>query len=152
MSNPNYKLTQSVRTVTEAKKLIRKLDRIIASIHSTTNLYDNISKIFTTTQRQLLIEDLQDTNTTLTEPAAHAVISDIRESIKKMPTATIELAWQPSAHFTEEIADNINTLAKIPCTLEIKYNPTIGGGIIIYFQGRQHDYSLSNKLNELSKV
>jgi F0F1-type ATP synthase delta subunit len=152
MSDPTYKLTQSVRSAAEVKRLLRSLDQIIASTHSTASRYENISKILTTSQRQLLIEDLQDRNTTLTEPDAENIISDIRNSIKKMPVATIELAFQPSADFTEEIADSINTITKTPCIIEIKHNPTIGGGVVIEFQGRHYDYSLGDKVNEISKV
>ena len=152
MNNSNYKLAQSVRTTTEAKQLIRKLDQVINNEHNTGSHHISISKILTTTERQLLLEDLKNKDITLTESNALSAISDIREAIKKMPVATVELAWHPSALFTEEIADSINTLAKTPCTLEMKYNTAIGGGLIIYFQGRQYDYSLSKKFDDLSKV
>lgn len=152
MSDPSYKLCQSIRTATEAKRLLKNLDQIISSIHSTADRHANISKVLTTSQRQLLLEDLQNNNTTLAEPNAQSIISDIRRSIKKMPVATIELAFQPSAHFTEEIADNINTMTKTPCIIEIKHNPAIGAGIVVYFQGRHYDYSLSDKFNAISKV
>lgn len=152
MRDQNYRLSQSVRTTTEAKRLLKSLDQIISSIHSTTDHHENISKALTTSQRQLLLEDLQNNDTTLTEPNAEGIISDIRSSIKEMPVATIELAFQPSAHFTEEVADNINAMTKTPCIVEIKLNPTISGGMVIYFQGRHYDYSLNDKFNEISKV
>jgi|GEM_PF-2952424 F0F1-type ATP synthase delta subunit len=152
MSDPTYKLTQSVRTVTESKRLLLKLDRLLASSHTTTSDYKNLSKKLTAVQRQLLIEDLQDLDTTLSEPEAQKIISDIRNSIKKMPIATLELAFQSSDLFTEEITDTMKAIIKTPCLVQIKHNPTIGGGIVIYFQGRHHDYSLTDKFDEFSKV
>lgn len=152
MNNKNttpYKLIESTYTTRQARRIKTKLEKLMASLHQVKDNRETISEIFTTNEKQLLLEDFKKRNIDPNKNEAQDTIMEIIKKIDQTPKTTIEMAFLPSDKFLKEIADNINSIYG-NSLIESKCNPAIGGGVIIYHRGHRLDYSINKKLDEIN--
>lgn len=78
----------------------------------------------------------------------------LSESIQELlarPTLTIQIAFAPSQNFINETIDWLINHSPISCQVILNFNPTVIGGAIISWEGKQHDYCLASKIDRYEK-
>jgi len=146
------RLAQSIHSEVEAKAVLRQLDEILSKMHSARGSLKKSSAVLPAEHQQLLLKDMQSRGKSPRGEKARARLQEIKQEIQEMPKVITEMAFVPAAEFVEEMAEAISAMIGRPCLVETKYNPGIGGGVVIYYAGRIYDYSLKDKIDEVTKV
>jgi len=74
---------------------------------------------------------------------------NLKKYLQKFPQVKIEIAFQPKKKFVNEISLWLEKEINQKIVLDLTFNPKIVGGAIIEYQGKQINFSLAKKIDEL---
>jgi len=99
---------------------------------------------------RLIIENLEKSEMAKWSPNEKFYFFEkIKKELKKILLIKLEIAFEPSKNFLSKISKWLKENIQQDFVLKIIKNPQITGGLIIEYQGKYFDLSLSKKIDEI---
>jgi len=97
-----------------------------------------------------LIEELEKKKIISKNPEENRIFfENFKKYLQNLPQIKIEMAFRPKKEFVNKISLWLEKEIKQRAVLDLIFNPEIVGGAIIEYQGRQINFSLAKKIDEL---
>lgn len=68
-------------------------------------------------------------------------LRELIDRAQELPTITLFLAFEPSENTLDHFYSFISSACRQPVLLEVNYDPTIIGGVVIIYKGEYRDFS-----------
>lgn len=79
------------------------------------------------------------------------ILSQSIQELLARPILTVQLAFAPSQSFINETIDWLLNHSAINCQVAFNFEPSVIGGAIITWEGKQYDYCLATKIDRYEK-
>ena len=135
-----------VISVHEAQAATRRLQRAGKTIHQAHGKpASRLASVLTESEYLKIKTQLGDQLDTM-KPVEQALGRALAE-LEKRPRVLLELAFEPTHTFIDELKAWLTKHGPTPCLLEWQMNPEVVGGVIVGWHGKRFDYSIAAKLN-----
>lgn len=144
-------LLDSIVTQSDADDFIYKLDQLSKEIYIGEDpVTDKVSNLMNSNQKKILMESLKRNKVSESDVnAIETVIELLKTAINKQPHIQLILSYEFPVENLISISKWFRLNSGKSVLLDIQIDSNIVGGAIVLYKGRQGDFSLKNKLNQI---